>query len=383
MITTKNKEKIEPAKVFGNKQVIGNINWINNEKYSSKELTNVLGIKTGDEYSKEIIEERMYGKVSDLYLDNGYLFFNITVTEKQKNDNTIDLEFKIIEGDRAKIGKVEITGSTEGTTNEILNKIEIKSGDLFSKSKLIQSVRLITEIINQDSEVIDVDVNPLTGSQENEFYIVNLVFKIKDKNEEILITTKKSAEKAAVKVARNPIVIVDGKEFDGEIKDIPVDEIASVSVLKNENASPFNYGERAKDGAIVINTKTKYNSENPEVKLEKQTILELRKKIAQSIKYPVVAQENNQQGVVEIWAFIAKDGTISRITDKKPDGKFINIDEVVVTSLKSGTSVNSEKSNNLDLLVKESKRVIEKLSPLKISELAGETVSFRIRFVLQ
>jgi len=45
--------------------------------------------------------------------------------------------------------------------------------------------------------------------------------------------------------------------------------------------------------------------------------------------------------------------------------------------------VTSEKSNNLELLVKESKRVIEKLSPLKIPELAGETVSFRIRFVLQ
>jgi TonB-dependent SusC/RagA subfamily outer membrane receptor len=205
----------------------------------------------------------------------------------------------------------------------------------------------------------------------------------KGKNGVILITTKKSAEKAAVKVARNPIVIVDGKEFDGEIKDIPVDEIASVSVLKNENASPFNYSERAKDGTIVINTKTKYNSEKTEVKLDQQTILDLRKKIAWTIKYPVVAQENNQQGVVEVWAFIAKDGTISRITDKKPDGKFINVDEVVVTSYKREKTVTSEKSNDLALLVKESKRVIEQLSPLNIPELAGEMVCFRIKFVLE
>jgi len=116
---------------------------------------------------------------------------------------------------------------------------------------------------------------------------------------------------------------------------------------------------------------------------DKQTVYDLRSAIARSIKYPVVAQENNQQGVVEIWAFIAKDGTISRITDKKPDGKFINVDEVVVTALKSEKAVTSEKSKNLDLLVKESKRVIEQLSPLKIPELSGETVSFRIKFVLQ
>jgi TonB-dependent SusC/RagA subfamily outer membrane receptor len=255
----------------------------------------------------------------------------------------------------------------------------------------------------------------------------------KGKNGVVLITTKKSAEKAAVKVARNPVVIVDGKEFDGEIKDIPVDEIASMSVLKNENA--FNYGERAKDGTIVINTKTKYNSEKAdplilvngketwqkvndidpetiesvnvlknetatkkygdkgkngviEITLKNtasnnETYLTLRKSIAKNIKYPVEAQENNQQGVVEIWAFIAKDGTISRITDKRPDGKFINIDEVVVTSYKSEKAVTSEKSKNLDLLVKESKRVIEQLSPFKVPELLGETVCFRIKFVLQ
>ena len=40
---------------------------------------------------------------------------------------------------------------------------------------------------------------------------------------------------------------------------------------------------------------------------DQQTIFDLRRKIAQSIKYPVVAQENNQQGVVEIWAYIQKD----------------------------------------------------------------------------
>ena len=306
LITTKNKEKIEPAKVLGNKLVISNINWINNEKYSSNELSNILGIKKGDEYSKEIIEERMYGKVSDLYMDNGYLFFNISINEKQKENNVVDLDFTIFEGTRWKVGKVEIKGKSDGLANEIL----IKSGDIFSRSILNQSVRLLGMKIKEDSEVIDVDVKPRNENPNQEFNIVDLAFMIKEKNGEI------------------------------------------VTSLKNDE--PMN-----------------------------ETYLALRKSIAQNIKYPVVAQENNQQGVVEIWAFIEKDGTISRITDKKPDGKFINIDEIVVTSYKSEKAETSEKSNDLALLVKESKRVIEKLSPLTIPELAGKTVSFRIRFVLQ
>jgi len=384
LIMTKNSVKIEPAKVLGKKQVIGNINWINNEKYSSNELSNILGIKKGDEYSKEIIEERMYGKVSDLYMDNGYLFFNITITEKQNNDNTIDLELTLFEGTPWKIGKIEIIGNKTVSTEEYLNKIEIKSGDLFSRSKLNQSVRTLNELIKQNDKGDEVVVMPLSENLVNEFNTVNLVFKIKEKNEEILNTTKNEETIKPANVAGNALIMVDGKEYKSfEEANLSPDEIASMSVLKGEDAI-HSYGGQAKDGVVLINTKTKYNSD---IKINSGSINPaiwgLRYKISSTIKYPVEAQENNQQGVVEIWAYIQKDRTISRITDKKPDGKFINVDEVVVTALKSEKTVTSEKSKNLDLLVKESKRVIGQLSPLKIPELAGETVSFRIKFVLQ
>jgi len=178
-----------------------------------------------------------------------------------------------------------------------------------------------------------------------------------------------------------PLILINGKESGQSLNNIDPATIESVYVLKDKRATK-KYGEKGKHGVILINTKTKYNSET-EIKLEKQTIFDLRKKIAQSVKYPVVAKENDQQGVVDIWAVIEKDGTISNISDKRLEGKIINIDEVVVTALKSEKAVTSEKSKDLALLVKESKRVIEQLSPLKIPELAGETVSFRIKFVLE
>ncbi len=258
----------------------------------------------------------------------------------------------------------------------------------------------------------------------------------KGKNGVVLITTKSGKAIEHDKISGKPIIIVDGQEYKSvKEANVPPEDIASVSVLKGETASPKIYGEKAKDGVIVINTKTKYNSEKAKPliiingketsrkvdDIDPETIesvnsmtgdaatkkygekgkngvieitlknggaknefySELRKSIAQNIKYPVVAQENNQQGVVEIWAFISKDGTINRVTDNRPDGKFINVDEVVVTSYKSEKTLTSEKSKDLSLLVKESKRVIEKLSPLTIPELQGEMVCFRIRFVLE
>lgn len=217
----------------------------------------------------------------------------------------------------------------------------------------------------------------------------------KGKNGVVLITTKKYGQNnksgnvyvnssallgnpapfgSATGKTNQPLILVNGKETWQKVNDIDPETIQTVNVLKDETATK-KYGDKGKNGVIEITLK------NDELKNE--TYLALRSSIAQNIKYPVVAQENNQQGVVEIWAFIAKDGTISRITDKKPDGKFINIDEVVVTALKSEKAVTSEKSKNLALLVKESKRVIEQLSPLNIPEFAGETVCFRIKFVLE
>jgi TonB family protein len=201
------------------------------------------------------------------------------------------------------------------------------------------------------------------GKPVNVSYTVTVYFELED----VVQQTRKS----------NPLIFIDGEETTHKVEDInEIDPatIESVIVLKGEKANK-KYGEKGKNGVIEITLK------NDEQKNE--TYLVLRKSIAQNIKYPVVAQENNQQGVVEVWASVAKDGTISNITDKKPDGKFINVDEVVVTALKSEKTVTSEKSKDLALLVKESKRVIEKLSPLTIPELAGETVCFRIRFVLQ
>ena len=57
---------------------------------------------------------------------------------------------------------------------------------------------------------------------------------------------------------KSPLILVDGKEmsagFDA-MKDIPVDQIRSISVMKSEKDAIAQYGEKAKDGVIMIVTK--------------------------------------------------------------------------------------------------------------------------------
>ena len=61
-----------------------------------------------------------------------------------------------------------------------------------------------------------------------------------------------------VKGDKSPLIIVDGKEmgtgFDA-MKEIPVDQIKSIAVMKSEKDALAQYGDKAKDGVIMIVTK--------------------------------------------------------------------------------------------------------------------------------
>ena len=61
-----------------------------------------------------------------------------------------------------------------------------------------------------------------------------------------------------VKGDKSPLIIVDGKEMGtglDAMKEIPVDQIKSISVMKRENDAVAQYGNKAKDGVITIVTK--------------------------------------------------------------------------------------------------------------------------------
>lgn len=153
------------------------------------------------------------------------------------------------------------------------------------------------------------------------------LFGEKGKNGAILITTKEAAKATQNKIQGNPLIIVDGQEYDGEIKDIPVGEIASVSVLKEASSTKI-YGDKASDGVILINTKTKYNSyintPNNRPGQQKQGFLmpeempefpggetALKKFIADGIRYPARASENGIQGKVYVKFTITKEGNVA------------------------------------------------------------------------
>lgn len=349
---------------------------------------------------------------------------NLNPEEIEKIDVLKDQSATAVYGDKGKNGVILIT-----TKTNYLQKEAVKGEVTNEKGEPLVGVSVV------DKSKMTGTITDTKGNYEirSEGEIETLLFG-KDGYEMMEVKTNGRKNIDVKLEVDNKLYIVDGKEYEGKTVEIDAENIERIDVLKGESGFKL-YGDKGKNGVVLINTKTKYNSGESEPVIfvngketgqkvydidpetiksvnilkgeeaiekfgekgkngvieitlkndgaKNETYSDLRKSIAQNIKYPVVAQENNQQGVVEIWAFIAKDGTISRITEKRPDGKFINVDEVVVVAYKSEKAVTSEKSKDLSLLVKESIRVIEKLSPITVPEFQDEMVCFRIKFVLQ
>lgn len=155
----------------GNKYYFRNINWVGNTVYADTDLSNVLQIRKGDAYNKELLETNLSFNqngpdVSSMYLDNGYLFFSVDPIEIQVENDSIDLEIRIREGDQAYLKNIIIKGNTRTNDHVIVRELRTRPGQLFSRDAIIRTQRELAQLKYFDPEKLGVDVqpNPVDGT---------------------------------------------------------------------------------------------------------------------------------------------------------------------------------------------------------------------------
>lgn len=139
----KNNFEINVKLKEGKKYYIGDITFTGNTVYPTEYLQRILGYKKGDIYdavgfNKKVGEDG--GKEDDsdiksIYMNNGYLFSNVTPVEKSVNGDAINLEIRINEGEQATWNKVTWSGNTTTHDHVILRALTTKPGELFMKEK--------------------------------------------------------------------------------------------------------------------------------------------------------------------------------------------------------------------------------------------------------
>ncbi|MBR5781359.1 MAG: BamA/TamA family outer membrane protein [Bacteroidales bacterium] len=149
----------------GDKYYFRNITWVGNTKYDTTTLNRVLGINKGDVYNKELLQTNLtYNEggydVSSIYMDDGYLFFQVDPVEVRVENDSIDLEIRMFEGDQATIGKVSVKGNTKTNDHVVVREMYTKPGQLFSRSDVIRTTRELAALGYFNAETLNPDIKP-------------------------------------------------------------------------------------------------------------------------------------------------------------------------------------------------------------------------------
>ena len=166
----------------GNRYYFGNIDFIGNAAYTDRQLATVLGIKKGDTYNGILLKERIADDtkpdgedLTNLYQNSGYLFSNINAVEISAENDTINFEIRINEGKLASFNKISVVGNDKTNDHVIFRELRTKPGELYSKDKVVRTVRELGQLGFFDAEQITPDfknVDPNAGTVDIEFGLV-------------------------------------------------------------------------------------------------------------------------------------------------------------------------------------------------------------------
>lgn len=167
--------KIDEGQMF----YFGDIEWVGNTLFTAGFLDTVLGIKPGDKYNKALLEQRLFmsqdGRdISSLYMDRGYLFFNLNPVEMSISEgNKINYQMRIVEGKEARVRNIIIRGNTKTNENVIRREIRIRPGDLFNRNDIIRTQRELAQLgyFNPEAFQVNPIPNPQDGTVDIEFVV--------------------------------------------------------------------------------------------------------------------------------------------------------------------------------------------------------------------
>ena len=155
----------------GKKYFYRNISWIGNTKYNSDYLSLVLGVQKGDVYDRKNMIYRLGldGEaavkedlnVMSLYLNEGYLAFNVEPVETIIEGDSIDIEIRMVEGKQFTVNDIGISGNNRVNDRVVRRELYVRPGELYDQSMLITSIRLLGNMGHFNPEKIQPDLQPV------------------------------------------------------------------------------------------------------------------------------------------------------------------------------------------------------------------------------
>ncbi|MBQ2393344.1 MAG: outer membrane protein assembly factor BamA, partial [Alistipes sp.] len=160
----------------GNKYYIRNVSWVGNSIYPTERLQEMFAVQKGDTYDKKSMHKRLgIGKeenpedmsIKSQYQNSGYLMSQIEPAETIVGADSIDIQVKIFEGKQFTINEVGITGNVRVDDEVIRRELYTRPGELYDRSMLMQTIRMLGSMGHFNPEAIMPDIKPVSDELVN------------------------------------------------------------------------------------------------------------------------------------------------------------------------------------------------------------------------
>ena len=141
-----------------------------NQIAEQEELKRLLGIQSGDMFSKEQFDKSVYENMMSIYQYKGYIFSSVSPEITPSGKDSLDVKFVFNEGNKVFVENIFVSGNEKTRENVIRRELKLYPGDVFSRSKLMRSQRDIW-ILNYFDNVIP-DVTPISDDKVNLDFVV-------------------------------------------------------------------------------------------------------------------------------------------------------------------------------------------------------------------
>ncbi len=168
---------------------VRNITFTGNTVFPDAVLRQRLDFAKGDVYDYEKFQKNLHGNekqsdLSSLYLDNGYLTYNVQATEQKVPPDSMDIAIRIEERNQFRVGKVDITGNDKTKDKVIRRELYTVPGDYFNRGLLLRSIQQLANLQY-------FNVEKLYGPQAIDYSLandstVNVVFDVEEKSSDYL-----------------------------------------------------------------------------------------------------------------------------------------------------------------------------------------------------
>jgi len=190
LIYTNNNKDVEiKITVYeGPQYIIRNIYWSGNTVYPDTVLAERLNFRKGDIYNLEKFTQNLrfnenQTDVTAIYQDNGYLGFNLQTREQKVAEDSLDIYINIQEGNRFRVGQVQIQGNSKTKEKVVRRELYTVPGDYFSRNGIFRSIQQLANLQYFNVEKLyteGVDYRPANDST------VNLVYQVEEKSSDYL-----------------------------------------------------------------------------------------------------------------------------------------------------------------------------------------------------